>query len=222
MSAPTGSGKTIIFELAIVEQLIRFRNADKAFKWLKIVYGKLNLLSSQSEEFEKFFLKFRSTFVLVVAPTKALCNEVYMSWRKKFDEHNLAVGLVTGDADQEEIAELDDLESFQIIVTTPEKWDAMTRKWKDHREIAKMIKLVLIDEIHLVGDEYRGPTLEAIVSRIKTFQRNDEKDEIRFIAVSASLLNIEDISNWLNFGESAHSIKTYRLDFKGFLFFLFH
>lgn len=144
-----------------------------------------------------------------MAPTKALCNEVYVSWRRKFEPYNLTIGLVTGDADLEEIADLSDLKPIQIVVTTPEKWDAMTRKWKDHRDIAAMIKLVLIDEIHLVGDEWRGPTLEAIVSRIKTFQV-EEKNCIRFIAVSASLPNIEDVCNWINFGGSQSSIKAFR------------
>lgn len=146
-----------------------------------------------------------------MAPTKALCNEVFSSWRQKFEAHNLTTVLVTGDADNEEISGLGDLHPFQIAVTTPEKWDSMTRKWRDHHEIAKMIKLVLIDEIHLVGDANRGPTLEAIVSRLKSIQNDIKESRIRFIAVSASLPNIEDISKWINFGEADDSIKTYRL-----------
>lgn len=123
----------------------------------------------------------------------------------------MTAALVTGDADNEEISDLGDLHQFQIAVTTPEKWDSMTRKWRDHHEIAKMIKLVLIDEIHLVGDANRGPTLEAIVSRLKSIQNDREKGRIRFVAVSASLPNIEDISKWINFGETDDSIKTFRL-----------
>lgn len=136
---------------------------------------------------------------------------MYSSWRQKFETHNLTAALVTGDADNEEFSDLGDLHQFQIAVTTPEKWDSMTRKWRDHREIAKMIKLVLIDEIHLVGDANRGPTLEAIVSRFKSIQNDQEKGRIRFVAVSASLPNIEDISKWINFGETDDSIKTFRL-----------
>lgn len=102
------------------------------------------------------------------------------------------VALVTGDADPEEMASLSDLDRYQIAVTTPEKWDAMTRKWTNHRAIANAVRLVLIDEAHLVGDTGRGPTLEIIVSRIKRFSTNS-----RFIAVSASLPNIEDIAKWI-------------------------
>lgn len=146
-----------------------------------------------------------------MAPTKALCNEVYSSWRQKFETHNLAAALITGDADNEQISDLGDLHQFQIAVTTPEKWDSMTRKWRNHYEIAKMIRLVLIDEIHLVGNTDRGPTLEAIVSRFKSIQNDQEKGRIRFIAVSASLPNIEDISKWINFGDADDLIKTFRL-----------
>lgn len=143
-----------------------------------------------------------------MAPTKALCNEVCVSWREKFKSIGLTVALVTGDLD--DVVDFGDLKTFQLIITTPEKWDAITRKWKEHRSIADMIKLVLIDEVHLVGDEWRGPTLEAIVSRFKSFQSN----RIRFIAASASLPNIEDISKWFNYGESVNSIKTFQFVFK--------
>lgn len=145
-----------------------------------------------------------------MAPTKALCNEIHLSWRKKFASYNVSVALVTGDADLEDIADLGDLEPHQIVVTTPEKWDAMTRKWKEYREIANMIKLILIDEIHLVGDEWRGPTLEAIVSRFKSMQQNETVNRIRFVAVSASLPNVEDITNWISFNESSDSIRAFR------------
>ena len=51
----------------------------------------------------------------------------------------------------------------QIIVTTPEKWDIITRKSGD-RAYTQLVRLVIIDEIHLLHDE-RGPVLESIVAR---------------------------------------------------------
>lgn len=53
--------------------------------------------------------------------------------------------------------------SAQIIVTTPEKWDIITRKSGD-RTYTQLVELVIIDEIHLLHDE-RGPVLESIVAR---------------------------------------------------------
>ncbi len=55
------------------------------------------------------------------------------------------------------------IEETQIIVATPEKWDIITRKSGD-KTYTELVKLVIIDEIHLLHD-LRGPVLEAIVSR---------------------------------------------------------
>ena len=51
----------------------------------------------------------------------------------------------------------------QLIVVTPEKWDIITRKAGD-RAYTQLVRLVIIDEIHLLHDE-RGPVLESIVAR---------------------------------------------------------
>jgi ATP-dependent DNA helicase HFM1/MER3 len=53
-----------------------------------------------------------------------------------------------------------------IIITTPEKWDSVTRKWKDIQQVIQELALVIIDEVHLL-QESRGATLEAVVSRMK-------------------------------------------------------
>ena len=50
-----------------------------------------------------------------------------------------------------------------VIVTTPEKWDIITRKSGD-RTYTQLVRLVIMDEIHLLHDD-RGPVLESIVAR---------------------------------------------------------
>jgi len=49
-------------------------------------------------------------------------------------------------------------------LTTPEKWDSMTRHWTDNKVLMHSIGLILIDEVHLLN-ESRGSVLEGIVSR---------------------------------------------------------
>jgi ATP-dependent DNA helicase HFM1/MER3 len=78
-----------------------------------------------------------------------------------------------------------------IIVTTPEKWDSITRKWKDYSRLLQLVKLFLIDEVHILKDT-RGATLEAVVSRMKTSGAN-----VRFVALSATVPNSQDIAVWL-------------------------
>lgn len=159
-----------------------------------------------------FLLLLFIKFLFLVAPTKALCNEVFKMWQEKFAAFDIRVGLATGDSDPNVMTHLVDLEPYQLIVTTPEKWDAMTRKWNDYPAVAKAIRLMLIDEIQLLGDLWRGGTLEAIVARTKSFPHGDQ---IRFVSVSASLPNIQDIAQWLASDNEQHrpqcdSVRTFR------------
>lgn len=59
------------------------------------------------------------------------------------------------------------LERADIVCTTPEKWDGVSRNWKS-RSYVKDVALLIIDEVHLLGEE-RGPVLEVIVSRMRYF-----------------------------------------------------
>ncbi len=56
-----------------------------------------------------------------------------------------------------------EIDATQIIVTTPEKWDIITRK-SGERTYTQLVRLLTIDEIHLLHDG-RGPVLESIVAR---------------------------------------------------------
>lgn len=79
-----------------------------------------------------------------------------------------------------------------------EKWDSMTRKWRDYKSLVQLVKLFLIDEVHQLNDETRGPTMEAIVSRMKTIQASmswgeGSRSKLRLIAISATIPNIADV-----------------------------
>lgn len=156
VSAPTGSGKTVLLELAIC-RLASARGNENS----KIVYQ---------------------------APTKALCSERARDWATKFAPLGLQCAELTGDTSQ---AEMKRVGRASIIVTTPEKWDSITRKWQDHRRLLDLVELFLIDEVHILKD-VRGATLEAVVSRMKSISAN-----MRFVALSATVPNAEDIATWL-------------------------
>ncbi len=55
------------------------------------------------------------------------------------------------------------LRRADVIVTTPEKWDGVSRSWRQ-RAYVRQIALIVIDEIHMVGEE-RGPILEVRLNR---------------------------------------------------------
>ncbi|XP_055979502.1 LOW QUALITY PROTEIN: probable ATP-dependent DNA helicase HFM1 [Sorex fumeus] len=172
--APTGSGKTVIFELAITRLLM-----EVPLPWsnIKIVY---------------------------MAPIKALCSQRFDDWKEKFGPMGLICKELTGDTVMDDLFEI---QHAHIIMTTPEKWDSMTRKWRDN-SLVQLVRLFLIDEVHIVKDEDRGPTLEVVVSRMKTVKFLSHTLEntslvipIRFVAVSATIPNAEDIAEWLSDGQ---------------------
>jgi len=71
-------------------------------------------------------------------------------------------------------------------VTTPEKWDIITRK-SGERAYVELVKLVIIDEVHLLHDS-RGPVLESIIAR--TIRQVEETSEmVRIVGLSATLPN---------------------------------
>ncbi|KAG4443821.1 hypothetical protein IFR05_000721 [Cadophora sp. M221] len=172
VSAPTGSGKTVLLELAICKAVEGFGTGQ-----FKIVYQ---------------------------APTKSLCSERVRDWGAKFSHLNLSCAELTGDTSQ---AEMTRVRNASIIVTTPEKWDSITRKWSDHQKLVQMVKLFLIDEVHILKDT-RGATLEAVVSRMKTMGAN-----VRFVALSATVPNSEDIALWLGRDHTNHQIPAHREKF---------
>jgi len=126
--------------------------------------------------------------IVYMAPTKSLCSERQRDWQAKFAALDLQCAELTGDTDH---GQLRNVQSASIIITTPEKWDSMTRKWKDNAKLMQMIKLFLIDEVHILR-ETRGAILEAVVSRMKSVGSN-----VRFVALSATVPNSEDIATWL-------------------------
>ncbi|KAL2040972.1 hypothetical protein N7G274_006430 [Stereocaulon virgatum] len=126
--------------------------------------------------------------IVYMAPTKSLCSERQRDWQAKFSALDLQCAELTGDTEH---GQLRSVQSASIVITTPEKWDSMTRKWKDHAKLVQMVKLFLIDEVHILK-ETRGATLEAVVSRMKSVGSN-----VRFVALSATVPNSEDIGIWL-------------------------
>nr|XP_029498093.1 probable ATP-dependent DNA helicase HFM1 isoform X3 [Oncorhynchus nerka] len=164
--APTGSGKTVLFELAIIRLLME---TTEPWRNVKAVY---------------------------MAPIKALCSQRFEDWKNKFGPLGLSCKELTGDTEIDDFFEIQDA---NIIMTTPEKWDSMTRKWRDNC-LLQLVRLFLIDEVHVVKDPMRGATLEVVVSRMKAVKAAENPQEdvsMRFVAVSATIPNTKDIADWL-------------------------
>ena len=128
--------------------------------------------------------------IVYIAPMKALVAEMVGNFSKRLTPYGIQVSELTGDRQmtKAQIAET------QIIVTTPEKWDVITRKATD-RSYTKLVRLIIIDEIHLLHDD-RGPVLESVISRtIRQIQTTQEM--VRLVGLSATLPNYADVATFL-------------------------
>ena len=129
--------------------------------------------------------------VIYLSPLRALASEKFEEFQKytairKVNGRKISVGISTGDFDSAD----NWLERYDIIVTTNEKADSLLRhraKWMDS------ISLVVADEIHLLNEAQRGPTLEIVLARL--LQVNPH---IQILALSATINNVDEIAGWLN------------------------
>uniref|UniRef100_A0A8C8IAQ2 U5 small nuclear ribonucleoprotein 200 kDa helicase n=1 Tax=Oncorhynchus tshawytscha TaxID=74940 RepID=A0A8C8IAQ2_ONCTS len=160
VGAPTGSGKTICAEFAILRMLLH--NAEG-----RCVY---------------------------ITPMEAL---VFVDWHQKFqDALNKKVVLLTGETS----TDLKLLGKGDIIVSTPDKWDILSRRWKQRKNVQN-VSLFIVDETHLIGGE-NGPVLEVICSRMRYISSQIERP-IRIVALSSSLSNAKDVAHWLGCSTTA-------------------
>jgi activating signal cointegrator complex subunit 3 len=76
---------------------------------------------------------------------------------------SVAAGIVVRELTGDMQLSKKELAETQVIVTTPEKWDVITRKGGDVA-VAQAVRLLIIDEVHLLNDE-RGPVIETLIAR---------------------------------------------------------
>ncbi|KAJ3300578.1 activating signal cointegrator 1 complex subunit [Borealophlyctis nickersoniae] len=133
--------------------------------------------------------------VVYIAPLKALVRERVKDWRARLTgPMNCKLVELTGDV----TPDLRTIQSADIIITTPEKWDGISRSWQT-RSYVTAVSCVIIDEIHLLGGD-RGPILEVIVSRVNYISAQTGK-KIRIVGLSTALANASDLADWLGIGD---------------------
>ncbi len=156
LASPTASGKTLIAEICILNNI--FKLGGKA---------------------------------LYLTPLKALTNEKYEEFKEydgliKPSGEKIKVAISTGDYDSSDPW----LSKYDIILTTNEKADSLLR----HKaQWIKDVSTIVVDEIHLLTDPSRGPTLEILLTRL---MQVNPKTQI--LALSATIKNVEEIAEWIN------------------------
>lgn len=123
--------------------------------------------------------------VVYIVPLRALATEKYNEFREKYEPLGIRVGISIGDLDSSDPW----LANYDLIIVTSEKFDSLLRHGINWIE---SIGLVVADEVHLLNDPGRGPTLEVVLTRLRQFA------DPRILALSATINNYEELSEWLN------------------------
>uniref|UniRef100_A0A453INF2 RNA helicase n=1 Tax=Aegilops tauschii subsp. strangulata TaxID=200361 RepID=A0A453INF2_AEGTS len=162
--APTGAGKTNIAMIAVLHEV--------------------------KQHFREGILHKNEFKIVYVAPMKALAAEVTATFGRRLSPLNLVVKELTGDMQLTR----SEIEETQMIVTTPEKWDVITRKSSD-MALSMLVKLIIIDEVHLLNDD-RGSVIETLVARTLR-QVESMQSMIRIVGLSATLPTYKEVAEFL-------------------------
>ena len=122
---------------------------------------------------------------LYIVPLRALATEKYETFRR-FKDLGISVGISTGDFDRKD----ERLGKNQIIIATSEKADSLMRNgaaWIGD------ISVLVVDEIHLLNDPNRGPTLEMTITKLRKLNPC-----MQIIGLSATVANGLELANWLD------------------------
>jgi helicase len=127
----------------------------------------------------------RGGTALYIVPLRALASEKKATF-ERWEAFGVDVGVSTGnyESDGEWLASRD------IIVATSEKVDSLVRNgapWIDD------LACVVADEIHLVDDPNRGPTLEVTLAKLRRLN-----PDLQTVALSATVANADEVADWLD------------------------
>lgn len=169
--APTGAGKT---DVALLTMLSAIRQH-----------------SSFNKDTGKYEVNLADFKIVYVAPLKALAAEVVEKMSSRLSWLGITVKELTGDMQLTRA----EIMSTQVIVTTPEKWDVVTRKSTGDNELVNKVRLLIIDEVHLLHEE-RGAVIESLVARTLR-QVESSQSMVRIVGLSATLPNYLDVAEFL-------------------------
>ena len=127
---------------------------------------------------------------LYLTPLRALASEKYDDFQKysnvkKTDGRKVRIAITSGDYDRSD----ERLDNYDVIIATNEKADSLLRhkaKW-----ISDVV-LVVADEVHLLNEAGRGPTLEVVMTRLRKLNPN-----IQLLALSATVRNAAEVADWI-------------------------
>jgi len=123
--------------------------------------------------------------IIYIVPLVALANEKHKEFKRKYGKL-FKIALSVGDFDSSDSYLID----YDFIICTAEKLDSLIRH---HAPWLKYVTTVIIDEIHLLNDVSRGPTLEILITVMKQIL-----EKVQIIGLSATIGNPLELATWLD------------------------
>lgn len=124
-----------------------------------------------------------------IAPLESICKEKYRFFNDLFASFHKKVAQLTGQTS----LDLKLMERSDIIVSTPEFWDILSRRWKQRKSVQE-VSVFIVDELHLLSSG--NGVLEVITSRMRYMGTQLEK-HIRIIGLATSVANYKSLSEWI-------------------------
>lgn len=134
----------------------------------------------------KLLLEDIGSKAIYIVPLKALASEKFEDFKALGNALNLTIGLGIGDSS----SEAKKIDECDILVCTSEKLDSIIR---NRSQSMSNVSIIVSDEFHLLNDATRGPTLEINLTKLRYLRPNAQ-----IIALSATVGNCEQLSNWLD------------------------
>lgn len=128
--------------------------------------------------------------VLYLAPFRSLAFEIEQSLSNTFGPLGITVSQLYGGSTAN-VTDFELINESQVIIATPEKAKALIRCGSG---LEKEIKLIVVDEGHLLGVEERHIKNEIFLTHIKEFAY---RNQIRMLLLSAVLPNADDLAQWI-------------------------
>ena len=121
-----------------------------------------------------------------VAPLRAIVEERIADWEQRYPERTITAH--TGTSGRGIHPEHTD----DLLLFTPEKLASYLSSWKNHLGWISRLGVLVIDEVHLLGDCSRGAALESLIGRLERVN-----PFMRIVGLSATLSNSVEVASWM-------------------------
>ncbi len=182
ISSPAATGKTEAIVAPIIEKFIVHSS------WLTSSLRIRDKITNNHEPITNNQLS-----ILYVSPTRALVNDLYERLKPPLEQLGIGLGRRTGDRKEFNLKKPE-----PFLITTPESLDSLISR---HPQIFGNLKVIVLDEIHLLYNSYRGDQLKILLERLKFIGKitnNHEpitNNQIKFYALSATISDPQEIGN---------------------------